>query len=73
MLITKPRIQCYGRIKPGTKIWQDFRGAVWPLLGADPNTRFRFEDHGEIVWALAPGFGEVRGNYGNGPICLWRR
>jgi len=70
----------YGRIKVGTKYWQDHRCCTWPYTlrehfgGAkvDPDTRFKFEIvNPGMLDATAPGFGDP-GNYGDGALTLFK-
>lgn len=68
----------YGRIKPGTRIFQDFTVSTWPVtkaevfsgVKADPDTRFQMYTHpnGDVV-CVAPGYGDRRA-YGNGSIYI---
>lgn len=72
----------YGRIKPGTHIFQDFRGTVWPYTvgehfgapPADPNTRFCFtKSTCGNTKAVADGFGVLGSTssaYGNGAVYI---
>jgi hypothetical protein len=67
----------YGRIKPGTPIFQDFGFGEWPCVAggkvADPDTRFRFTCEGAGIKAVAHGYGEIPGKYGNGAIFIRER
>lgn len=75
----KPSTYVWGRIKPGTRIYQDFYLSRWPrTVGSvhgketvDPNMRFKMylNDHGRVT-CVAKGYGDfsIRDGYGNGAI-----
>lgn len=61
------------RIKPGTKCDYDHCWrSTWPNCGrkADVDLVFDAEDHGTFFSLVAPGFGVIGGDYGNGSLFV---
>lgn len=72
-----------GRIKPGTICGVDFRCFRWPDFPAefraknfDPDMKFHIRQQGELIEAVADGFGAgpfngIPGEYFNGSLYLY--
>lgn len=56
------------KIPVGTMYFQDFRFGHWPDEWAD--VEFSITRFGDDLKLIAPGFGELKGDYGNGAIWI---